>query len=67
MIKRSQRDIPVSELEVVEYEQGPSDEREKTRPGMDSDRKAGNGQEQEDIDGRLSGKNKCWEDAERRH
>lgn len=34
---------------------------------MASDRKAGNGQEQEDTDRRLSGKNKCWEDAKRRH
>lgn len=29
MIKRGQRDIPVSELEVWEYEQDPSDERQK--------------------------------------
>lgn len=44
---RGQRKIPVSELEGSEYENGPSQEREKRRPGEDSGRNAGNGKEQE--------------------
>lgn len=43
---RGQRKIPVSELEGSEYKNGPSQEREKRRPGEDSERNAGNGKEQ---------------------